>query len=804
MNTRYFITNSRNLRAMKGINKIDNNIEQIWQVIAQLPDNYILTDDNFNIIRHNLLSDIDIMQMPVYEFAKTDIDTWQIFIEQPDKKQEVFEDYQFDKILLPSDNHSNYLLYKISNLSGENSSRLIQELRLEIKNLLDEKSQILDSMTDGAVLIGTDFKIKYANKTFSEVFNTEKPEGEACYKVINNLQHQCMNCSLQKVIQSRATYQNTRSEKNGPIVLSTTFPVFDLHNQINAAVVTFRDVTEKRNMEKAFKKESTINKTIAEISRQFLMPHLPEEKIAQQVLRIAMGLTKSTVGFVSSVEPSNNEMKWKAYENFSLKDKITFNSCHQDCGNGSCFFDHLKHSNEVFITSDIYHLIQEKGFEPCLIARKNSILAPAIYQEKLIGQIFVSGNDLPYSDSDKSLLNQLSSIYAMSIYRLHMEHQLIEAKEAAEESNRLKTAFLANMSHEIRTPMNSINGFSEVLRNTNPSEEERRRFIDIIYKSSNQLLSIINNILDISKLEVGQIKIVQQNVDINQLIADITDGFETEVENRQNIELRHHFGLDGKETIVSCDATRVQQVINNLIQNAIKFTDSGLIEVGYELNVKSEIQFFVKDTGIGIPIDKQEMIFDRFNQVESTTARNYGGTGLGLAISKGLVELMGGKIWVESEPGQGSVFQFSIPYKPVYSSAQNTSRKSQGQNYNWKGKTILLVEDEVNSQNFMQTVLLPFGPKMVYAMDGFEAVKKAGSMPEIDLILMDIRLPLLDGIEATRKIRQLGITKPIIAQTANALPEDRKHCIDAGCNEFYPKPIVRGEFLKTVDYYLGN
>lgn len=793
---------------MASQSNIHESMEQLWQVLEQLPDDFVLTDAGSCIIRQKVDTDNgELINQLLYNFLKIDKESWNNFISSGGIKSFCCEHYKVEKLTIPENLNSSYYLFKIKkndNTATSQHAQKIEELLLDLKNLREEKSQILDSMTDSAVLITTDLKIKYANKTFKETFKIANPEGEPCYKVINNLQHQCMNCSLQRVIQSRTTYQNTRSEKNGPIVLSTTFPVFNSRKKINAAVVTFRDVTEKRNMEKALKKESTINKVIAEISHQFLMPHLPEEKIAQQVLRSAMNLTKSTVGFVSSIEPSGGEMKWKAYENYSLKDKTRIDGCHKDEAHQKCLFDFIKNSNEVFVTNDVEAFLKSKGLSSCYIARKNSLMTPAIFQDKLIGQIFVSGSDIPYSESDKSLLNQLSSIYAMSIYRLHVEHQLIEAKEAAEESNRLKTAFLANMSHEIRTPMNSINGFSEVLRNTEQTPEEQRRFIDIIYKSSNQLLSIINNILDISKLEVGQIKISMQNVDINLVLMDVIEGFGTELENRKGLEIQHHFSLEGKETILACDAPRVQQVVNNLIQNALKFTDHGIIEVGYELNDKNEIQFFVKDSGIGIPKDKQEMIFDRFNQVENSIARNYGGTGLGLAISKGLVELMEGKIWVESDPGQGSVFQFTIPFKPVYKLTQNTSHKSQSQNYNWKGRTILLVEDEVNSQNFMQTVLLPYGPKIVYAMDGFDAIKKAETIPEIDLILMDIRLPLLDGIEATRKIRQLGITKPIIAQTANALPEDRKHCIDAGCNDFYPKPIARIEFLKAIDYYLGK
>jgi signal transduction histidine kinase len=496
-------------------------------------------------------------------------------------------------------------------------------------------------------------------------------------------------------------------------------------------------------------------------------------------------------------------MIWNAYENYSLKNKGVDEKCRHN-KNENCIFTYLKSKKELFVSNHLKQFIFDRAILPCNLARENAIMMPALFQGALIGQIFVSGSERPYAENDVEILKQLSAIFALSIYRKNIENELVSAKETAEESNRLKTAFLANMSHEIRTPMNSINGFSELLRNTSQPPESQKNIVDIIYRSSNQLLNIINNILDISKLEVGQVTINERDYDINQIIVDAIDSINPELYDDSKIEFKTLFALNNAEAVVKCDGPIVQQIFTNLIQNALKFTPSGFIQIGYEITHEGNLQCFVKDSGIGIPYEKQKVIFERFSQVEDGHTRNYKGAGLGLPISKGFIELMEGEIWVESEPGKGAVFYFTFPYKPTINNGRGRIKKMQPAEYNWKNKKILLVEDEEYSQNFMQTIILPFGVKMLYAQNGFEAINQVNQNADIDLILMDIRLPVLDGIEATRQIRETGFKGPILAQTANALPDDKKLCLDAGCNEFIVKPISRVEFLKMMNNYLTS
>ncbi len=668
--------------------------------------------------------------------------------------------------------------------------------------LKTEKSQILNSIADATVCISHDLKIKYANKSFIEKYPDYKNnlEGQPYHKVIYNMDNPSIACPVQKAFKTKKNQRSVRTVKNGSSTLTLAYPVLNENDSVKEVIISLRDISESKQIEKDLKNKVTINKLIADLSQKILLPKISEESIAKKILAAALSLTKSSTGFASSLNTDTNKITWKAFENFSLKVEASIKEpCHHTDKN-KCISHYLQNKDKPFVSNHLKDFLKEKNLENCELSREYCLMVPALFNDKLIGQIFVSSSELPFSDNDAKVLQQLASIYALSIFRKNNENELIKAKNKAEESNKLKTAFLANMSHEIRTPMNSINGFSELLQNTTQTEESRHKYLDIIYKSSNQLLNIINNILDISKLDVGQAKINEKEFDVNQIIYDSLHSFLPDTFKQQEIELKTNYELEDSNAIILCDGQRLQQVITNLIQNALKFTDKGFVEIGYKL-LNNNIQFYVKDTGLGISEKNLKIVFERFGQAEEGYSRNFEGAGLGLSICKGFVELMKGKIWVESEFNKGSTFYFTIPYKPIN---KNTilKQKHKTDKYNWHNKKILLVEDETFSQNFIETIILPQGAKIVYATDGFEALNQVRLNSDLDLILMDIRLPGIDGIEATKKIRLLGFNKPIIAQTANALPEDKKLCIDAGCNDFVAKPVARLDFLKTINTYL--
>jgi len=408
----------------------------------------------------------------------------------------------------------------------------------------------------------------------------------------------------------------------------------------------------------------------------------------------------------------------------------------------------------------------------------------------------------PYFDSDNNLLG----IIGISRDITEMEEtrqRLILAKEKAEESDRLKTAFLANMSHEIRTPMNAIIGFSDLLSEADLSQEDKDDFISKIKNAGRSLMTLINDIIDIAKIEAGQLKVSESTCDINQLLNELLGTF-TEMKNisgKKGISLKLILPEDKSQLIATTDPMRLQQVLTNLLSNALKFTEFGSIEFGYT-NTKDTISFFVKDSGIGILRSKQKLLFQRFSQLDPSTTRKYGGTGLGLAISKNLVDLLGGSIGMESNPGKGSLFYFTIPYKPVRN--HTPIIKVDLQNINWRGKTILIAEDMMQNFMLVEALLRHSEVRLLHAINGQVAVDIVKSEPDIDLILMDIQLPIKTGYEALKEILEIRPDIPVMSYTAFALPHEREKSLSAGFVDFIPKPIKAETLIPMLDKYLQN
>lgn len=384
--------------------------------------------------------------------------------------------------------------------------------------------------------------------------------------------------------------------------------------------------------------------------------------------------------------------------------------------------------------------------------------------------------------------------------RKHVEEELIRAKEKAEESDRLKTAFLHNISHEIRTPMNAIVGFTTLLDVPDINEETRHQYMDIIFQSSNQLLSIITDIVDISNIEVGHIKLSAGAVNINTLIKNLYDQFSIRA-NQQGIKLFFRNTLSDDASFIKTDSTKLMQVLANLINNALKFTPSGSIEFGYNLR-DNDVEFFIKDTGIGIDEDNFEKIFNRFYQIDNALSKQFSGTGLGLAISKAYVELMNGRIWLTSKPGKGTTFFFTIPYdnpeRQIVASVENNEKKMS----KVKGKTILVAEDDRINFLLIREILSKTGVSIIWASNGEEAVEVCRNNQDIDIILMDIKMPLLDGYEAQKIIKTFRPSIPVVALTAYAQESDREKSLAEGCVDHINKPIDRTQLFAVLQKYL--
>ena len=396
--------------------------------------------------------------------------------------------------------------------------------------------------------------------------------------------------------------------------------------------------------------------------------------------------------------------------------------------------------------------------------------------------------------------------------RKRAEEELIEAKNKAEESDRLKSAFLANMSHEIRTPMNGVLGFVGLLKEPDLTGEEKDEYISLIETSGIRMLNIINDIIDISKVESGQMKLSIKETNINEQLDFIYTFFKPEAE-QKGIQLLYNNSLPVKEAYIKSDKEKIYAILTNLVKNALKFTSSGTIEFGYNLRsdrTPAELEFFVRDTGIGIKPEKSEFIFERFRQGSESLNRNYEGAGLGLTISKAYVEMLGGKIWMESEMGKGSIFYFTLPYNLVVEERAATKNHVFGENAtnqmisDFSGLKVLIAEDDKISEKYAILGVKAFSKEILKAKTGTKAVEICYNNPDIDLILMDIKMPEMDGLEATRQIRKFNTTVVIIAQTAFALSGDREMTLAAGCNDYIAKPFGKSSLNSLIEKHFKN
>lgn len=378
------------------------------------------------------------------------------------------------------------------------------------------------------------------------------------------------------------------------------------------------------------------------------------------------------------------------------------------------------------------------------------------------------------------------------------------AKEKAEESDKLKTAFLCNISHEIRTPLNAILGFGSLLNDTELTQEERNDYYGIVKSRSDDLLHIINDLLDISSIESNQMTIHETEAKISETLNELYLIYELKIdsESKSDVKLKLNNEISDEDFSLITDIDKVEQILGNLLNNAIKFTHRGAIEFGCRILNENEILFYVADTGIGIPNDEISKIFERFRQGEVYLTRQYGGTGLGLSISKGLVELMLGKIWVESTLNVGSTFYFSIPFKQSEQQKETESLPDLSK-FDFQNKKVLIVEDDEFNMYYLEKLVKDLKLNYLSAPNGNTALELFREHTDIDLVLMDIQLPDISGYELTKIMKQSNKDIPIVAQTAFAMEEDRQKCFEAGCDEYTHKPVSKENLYKKIIKYLG-
>jgi CheY-like chemotaxis protein len=348
--------------------------------------------------------------------------------------------------------------------------------------------------------------------------------------------------------------------------------------------------------------------------------------------------------------------------------------------------------------------------------------------------------------------------------------------------------------------MNAIVGFTALLDDPELHPDNRKQFIDIIYQSSNQLLSIITDIVDISNIETGQTKVNISRINVNSTIQSLFDQYNLRAK-QAGLLLKTNISLKDEEAFIETDSTKLIQILTNLINNSLKFTKSGSIEFGYSTR-DGVIEFIVRDTGIGISRDKQAKIFERFYQVENSSSRQYGGTGLGLSICMAYAEILGGSMKVESEIGKGSVFYLSLPFISSVKEAKPTETPKIKPDGSFEGKTILVAEDDDINYLVIKKSLDPHNLKLIRAVNGEIAVEICRTNNSIDLVLLDLKMPVLGGLEAMKIIREFRPALQFVALTAYAFEADKKNALESGCCDYISKPFSKKELLEVLGKYL--
>lgn len=412
--------------------------------------------------------------------------------------------------------------------------------------------------------------------------------------------------------------------------------------------------------------------------------------------------------------------------------------------------------------------------------------------------VWFSTNGTPILDNNGNLIGYIGADDDIT-KRIKTEKKLINAKREAEESDRLKDEFIQNMSHEIRTPMNAILGFSEMLSIPDLTDKKRAHFVEIIQNCGKQLVLIIDDILEISRLETKQIKVIEEPVNLNDLFLNLFSIFNIKSKEKK-IPLYLKKGLSDRQSVILTDKKILNTAINNVLNNALKFTSKGFIELGYRLE-NNELEIYVKDTGIGIEPEKHVMIFVRFSQAEKELSKKSGGLGLGLSIAKENIKLLGGDIKLESKKDVGSTFFITIPYKPVYTNNEINKKEGDIQNKH----IILIAEDEEINYLYLEILLndvIGLDCEIIHVKNGLEAVEKCRENPAIDFVLIDLKMPIMDGYEAIKQIKKLRPKLPIVVQTAYSRLEEQERAALAGCDDFVSKPISQEILKKMINKYL--
>jgi PAS domain S-box-containing protein len=688
-------------------------------------------------------------------------------------------------LLLNKINRVYALISQINNLIivTHNQEELFQEIcniavqigqfRMSWIGLLNDNDKIITAAFAG-------YEEGYFTKsnitTKQDVTEGRGPTGIAIREGRTVICNDIANDSMMKPWRKDALERNYYSSISIPIIVS------------NKIIGTFNLYSEKSNFFSSEEEISLLEKIILNLSFALEKIHVEEErkKTGEKIRQLSQAVEQSPVTIIIT-----NTLGEIEYVNPKFVETTGYT------------LEEVMSKNPRFLKTGHTSQREYKGLWQTISGGKE--WHGEFYNKKKDGSFFWESASISPIKNAEGKITHFIALKEDITNRKNIEKELVKSKERAEESDRLKLVFLANMSHEIRTPMNGILGFTELLKAPHISGEEQQEYIRIIEKSGKRMLNIINDIISISKIESGQIEVSDNETNINEQLEYIHTFFKPEAK-LKGIDLTLLKLLPSENNYIKTDREKLYAILTNLVKNALKFTNKGSIEIGCEKK-GGYLEFFVKDTGLGIPKSQEKIIFERFRQANESISRTHEGSGLGLAISKAYVEILDGKIWVESLEGKGSTFYFTIPFHSDTDHKNDpdvdTAISKIKEENKVKDLKVLIVEDDAISKLLITIAVKPYSKEILKVSTGFEAIEACRNNPDIDVVMMDINMPKMGGYEATKNIREFNKDLVIIAQTANGMQIDRDNAIAAGCTDYISKPINIIDLGTLIQKYFG-
>lgn len=736
-------------------------------------------------------------------------------------------------------------------------SKNLKEIDNQNINRIVDYQQIINSSAEGVRIIDLDYRIAVVNHAFTKItgITSDQALNKKCYECYKSVVCHTGECPLELITQGERLVENIevrlKNDGSRQECFFNTSPLFDKNGDLVGIIERFREVTNNIELEEKLKR--------SEHFFEDFMDNLPigvyiedgiTHKIQYQntyIKQITGGKTLNTYADLPSFNAYGEEKQIQItdalkQQRYFRSNRFKFLNVDRKLQVGGLLVDiskrkevedicdllikaieilpvsivildkngRVEFANPLFANLTDYSIdeIKDKDFLSLNLEAKagSNFIQNALEKahkegiwrgEFKIGrgkgmQTWVYASFMP-------IYNHLVAVMEDITVRKEHEKEIVIAKRQAEDSDKLKSSFLSNISHEIRTPLNAIIGFASLLSDNDLSSSERNNLSEIIYRNSNGLLNLIENIIEISEIESDQISISKQEFNLNALLTEVYQ--ETINEEQKNTNVKLSLKKPPEEISILSDSQRLKQVLKHLLSNACKFTEQGFIELGYTQKDAETLLFYVVDSGVGIEPDKQAVVFNPFRQADESSTRRFGGMGLGLAISKHIVEKLGGKIWINSTLGSGTSVYFTVSCIKITKNSEDNDILS---SYQWGNRTILVADDIDANFTYFKSILKKTNAQLLWARNGNEAVNIVKNSPDIDLILMDLIMPVMDGFEATRTIKSFNTEIPIIAQTAYSTSQNLLTVAQCGFDSMLEKPIKVNKMLSEISKFMKN